>query len=230
MLKQVRGEAGVSEVVGTILILAITVVLFTAVFAYVSQIPKTSSPVQIYFSSTLSYSNSTGIIYENVTDEGGNIVLRNNTDFIVMTAGNIYRFSSWDLYVTSQFPHPSSYLEPGDTIHWSSVLLDGKKLSGELRTMIQYTITGQILWEATYNISSTFTDFKENTGKSYSYLLPGSEFTLLGSSGEHGFSGNTFQLNLFFTHSFQYIHPYTLQPVHSNSSFSTGVPITYLYR
>ncbi|MGC8645305.1 MAG: type IV pilin N-terminal domain-containing protein [Thermoplasmata archaeon] len=154
MLKPVNEEDGVSEVIGTILILAITVVLFSAVFAYVDQIPKASSPVQVYFSSNLSYDHSTGVLYENVTDEGGSIILRNSTYFVVFTSNKVYRFSVGALNVTAQHSHHPSYLEPGDTLHWSSVLLPGGEVYGEFKTMIQYVVTGQVLWEASYNLSS----------------------------------------------------------------------------
>ncbi|MEM0138667.1 MAG: type IV pilin N-terminal domain-containing protein [Thermoplasmatales archaeon] len=146
MLKSIRPENGVSEVVGTILIIAITVILFSSIFVYVEQIPRPTLPVQVYFSSEVSYSAS-DIMYENITDEGGSIVQLSSLTLVLLIGKDVLRFPLDELSVT---PHQSSYLEPGDTIHFSYSLA-GEQISS-VESIIEYAPTGQVLWESSYSV------------------------------------------------------------------------------
>ncbi|MEM0141621.1 MAG: type IV pilin N-terminal domain-containing protein [Thermoplasmatales archaeon] len=152
-LKPVKTEDGVSEVVGTILILAVTVVLFSSIFVYVEQIPRATPPVQVYFSSSVHYSPSSDLIYENITDEGGSVILRDSTVLIIFIGSDVLRFPLDRLNVTSQEGHTSAYLEPGDTIHWSGSLANFN--ASQLKSLIQYAPTGQVLWQSSYSIPTT---------------------------------------------------------------------------
>ncbi|MEM0167943.1 MAG: type IV pilin N-terminal domain-containing protein [Thermoplasmatales archaeon] len=146
MLKPIRHENGVSEVFGTILIIAITVVLFSSIFVYVEQIPRATPPVQIYFNSEVGYSPS-GTMYENITDEGGSIVQISSVNLILLIGKEVLRFPLDELNVT---PH-SNYLEPGDTIHFSYSLA-GEQISS-VESIIEYAPTGQVLWESSYSLT-----------------------------------------------------------------------------
>ena len=71
LLKEIRREEAVSEVVGTILILAITVVLFAAIFFYVQQFPLANPSQQVTVYPEISYNPASGILYENITLKAG---------------------------------------------------------------------------------------------------------------------------------------------------------------
>jgi len=65
-----RDKGGVSEVVGNILILMITVVLFSAIVAYVNQIPVPEMTTKADFSATISFTDET-TAFLTITHAGG---------------------------------------------------------------------------------------------------------------------------------------------------------------
>lgn len=77
-----KKERGVSEVIGTILILGITVVLFSSVFYYVAVMPPPQS--QIYSSFVSNYQiNSNGTFNITITNYGGESIPVNSTELVV---------------------------------------------------------------------------------------------------------------------------------------------------
>lgn len=77
-----KKEKGISEVIGTILILAITVVLFSSIFYYVAVMPPPQS--QIYSSFVSNYQiNSNGTFNITITNYGGESLPVNSTEFLV---------------------------------------------------------------------------------------------------------------------------------------------------
>jgi len=87
-MKIYRKEKGVSEVLGSILILLITVVLFSSVFYYVSTMPTPKSQIYAQFDASLNIelNQTTGEYYLNITvrNMGGESLVDWRTMFIVV--------------------------------------------------------------------------------------------------------------------------------------------------
>jgi len=92
-----KKEKGVSEVIGTILILAITVVLFSSIFYYVAVMPPPKS--QVYSSFVSSYQiNSNGTFNITVTNNGGESLPVDFTELLVAVqnpSGQAHHFLSY---------------------------------------------------------------------------------------------------------------------------------------
>ncbi|MEF8873329.1 MAG: CARDB domain-containing protein [Candidatus Thermoplasmatota archaeon] len=81
-----RDEGGVSEVLGTILVLAITVVLFTSVFAAVTQLEAPEERDHADLDARMERDNATAYIFINHT--GGGTLEMKDLNFIVLASGN----------------------------------------------------------------------------------------------------------------------------------------------
>jgi len=82
-----KKEKGVSEVIGTLLILAITVTLFSSVFYYVSTIP-TPTP-QVYSSFSYNYNINTNSTMDlTVTNTGGQALMLSSTQLMLVFQNN----------------------------------------------------------------------------------------------------------------------------------------------
>jgi len=88
--KRFKGdEGGVSEVVGTILTLAITVVLFTSVFAVVTQMDEPEERDHADFEAN--FERIEDAAYINITHRGGASLEIGNLEFILSIEGETYR-------------------------------------------------------------------------------------------------------------------------------------------
>ncbi len=82
-----KKEKGVSEVIGTLLILAITVTLFSSVFYYVSTIP-TPTP-QVYSSFSYNYNiNTNSTLNLTITNTGGQALMLSSTQLMIVLQNN----------------------------------------------------------------------------------------------------------------------------------------------
>lgn len=96
--RSLRSKLGVSEVVGTILILALTVVLFSSIFFFVNTFPKPA---------TQSASQFQGQLYYTVTSKGSHTWTNVTYATITHLAGPVvYSFNTY-IYVVSQ-AHPQN--------------------------------------------------------------------------------------------------------------------------
>ncbi len=154
-MKKVIEEEAVSEVVGTILVLAITVVLFSAVFVYVQQFPLATTSKQITVVQQLSYNVNTHTLFENLTDKSGSILLRNDTYFVVLIDNHEYSTNLANLRVKSPYENSSSLFEPGDTITWNSSYVGATvRENSSINSMLLYRPSNQVLWQSINNVSS----------------------------------------------------------------------------
>lgn len=110
-MKEVYKEEGVSEVVGTILILAITVALFATVFAYTQHIPPPSKSYQAIISPDIYVRNN--VLFVNITDKGGSTFFANELYLIVVT-------NTTYSYPVSSIPPNLSTFGPGSSFFFSS--------------------------------------------------------------------------------------------------------------
>ncbi|MDH3364575.1 MAG: FG-GAP-like repeat-containing protein [Thermoplasmata archaeon] len=94
---------GVSEVVGNILILMITVILFSAIVAYVNQIPVPEMSTKADFAATVSFETSgTTTAYLTVTHAGG-VVLEATDTAVFIQAGTTTQY--YKLSEDEDFPY-----------------------------------------------------------------------------------------------------------------------------
>ena len=108
-------DSGVSEVIGDILILAMTVTLFSTVFVFVNAFPTPNAQTFVNFEATLSPpvsingfpSNTT---FLNITHEGGQALTSSLTSVVVQVNQN-----------TSVFTLPSGYVSVNPVSGWSNL-------------------------------------------------------------------------------------------------------------
>jgi len=100
-------ESGVSEVVGTILILVITVILFATVFTYVQHIPPPSKSAQLVIQSSI-YGTGKNISIQ-LKDLAGSTLNSNETYLDIYVNGTFKSFNFYDLTKKPTFG-PGSYL------------------------------------------------------------------------------------------------------------------------
>ena len=150
-----REEEAVSEVVGTILVLAITIVLFTAVFVYVQNFPLAAPSEQITINAELTYDPNTDILYENLSDQAGSLLLRSQTFLIIMINNVEHSTVLSSVNIVSPYGNSTKYLEPGDEIFWNSSSLN-LDLSGNptVGSLLFYKPSNQILWQSKNYLSN----------------------------------------------------------------------------
>ncbi|MCL4450575.1 MAG: type IV pilin N-terminal domain-containing protein [Candidatus Thermoplasmatota archaeon] len=151
LLKEIRREEAVSEVVGTILILAITVVLFAAIFFYVQQFPLANPTQQVAVYPEISYNPDSRILYENITLKAGSILPRSDTYLIVVINNREFSTPATNLKVQSPYSNSSIYLEPGDVLMWNSSSI-GINIpeNSSVTSFLFYKPSSQVLWQSKY--------------------------------------------------------------------------------
>ncbi|MGC8673479.1 MAG: type IV pilin, partial [Thermoplasmata archaeon] len=84
LYRERRKEKGVSEVIGTILILGITVTLFSTIFYYVAVMPPPKAQIYASFSSNYNL-NPNGSFNITILNSGGEPVPVNYTELVIST-------------------------------------------------------------------------------------------------------------------------------------------------
>ena len=150
-----KREEAVSEVIGTILVLAITVVLFAAVFFYVQQFPLASPSEQITVYPEISYNPESHVLFENLSVKAGSIILRSETYLIVIINNVEHTNQLTNITILSPYGSTSRYLEPGDSIQWNSTSIRADVTDNSTVTSILfYKPSSQVLWQSKNNLSS----------------------------------------------------------------------------
>lgn len=131
-------EKGVSEVIGTILILAITVVLFATIFTYVQHIPSPQKSPELIIQSSISVVGNNTIIQ--LTDLSGNLFSSNSTYIDVFYNGAIKSIPIFEITRKQTFG-------PGDnlTLNLSAYGIQVYNTSS-LQLLIFSKQYNQILW------------------------------------------------------------------------------------
>jgi len=98
-----RKDTGVSEIIGDILILAMTVVLFSGIFFFVNTLPTPNAQTYANFQATLS-PQAHGLTLLNITDEGGDVLSAGTTMIVVQINQSInsYTLSQGNTLVNGQ--------------------------------------------------------------------------------------------------------------------------------
>lgn len=211
-MKEVRYEDAVSEVVGTILVLAITVALFSTVFVYVQVLPPANSPDQVTFSSDFSYSPTRGILHINLTEKAGNILSTNEYYLMVSIDGREYSTPLSSLNFTGPLDQGNhNNLGPGDTVHWKSSL-DSIAVSDN-STFYSVVVSrngGQLLWK-----SQDYTASQLSINAVYSspnHLVGGQNFIIV---------AQIFTMQPSFTHVFINLESISGYPVNETMTLYT---------
>jgi len=143
-------EKGVSDVIGTLLMLAITVTLFSSVFYYVSTLPP--PPSQIYSSFQVKYlpdyTNGTFILY--IENSGGESLnaMTTKMELIGIDPSFYYGIPFSDPRIVSQLN--SNYFEPGKTVvfksWWANIPPINQKTS--INLFLIDTLNNQLVYSA----------------------------------------------------------------------------------
>ncbi len=141
-------ESGVSEVIGTLLMLAITVTLFSSVFFYVSTLPP--PPTQVYASFQVkylpNYNNGSFILY--LQNLGGESLNAYTTKLELLGTNPSF-------YVGIDFSNPeilsqlkSNYFEPGNTIVYKSWWNNVPKINSQttINLFLIDTLNNQLIY------------------------------------------------------------------------------------
>jgi flagellin-like protein len=116
----IRGKRGVSEVVGTILILALTVVLFSSIFFFVNTFPKPATQPTSQFQGQLYYSYAasgthtwTNVSHVTITHLGGPVITGFNTQIYVVSQAHPQN-------TTAVYNLTSGGLGSGNSVTWGT--------------------------------------------------------------------------------------------------------------
>lgn len=94
--KEWRDEGGVSEVIGNILILMITVILFTSIIAFVQQMPVPQQTTKADFSAAISFSSNYRHANLTLTHAGGKVLPVSDVRILIEQDNIMYPFNLTD--------------------------------------------------------------------------------------------------------------------------------------
>ncbi len=168
-VKDIYHEEGVSEVVGTILILAITVALFATVFAYTQHIPPPSKSSQAIIYPSISISNNH--LYLNLSDKAGSSYLSNYTYLIVNSNGATHSFLLYSLTGKGTFG-------PGDNIYLNGSEYNIQVTKGSNFYILLFSKQyNSIIWKSQNFVGNTLSIL--NVQVVPSPIIPSQTFTIL---------------------------------------------------
>ena len=148
-----KKEKGVSEVIGTILILGITVTLFSSIFYYVAVIPPPKAQIYASFSSTY-YIEKNGTAFINITNMGGDTVPISDTNIIFIfsnsTGTKTEEFALAQLCNWNKNYWPVGYTLIFNANKTGSVII--KNILTSVKVMIYNT--NQLIWQNTMGYTS----------------------------------------------------------------------------
>ncbi|MEM0135509.1 MAG: type IV pilin N-terminal domain-containing protein [Thermoplasmatales archaeon] len=154
-MKEVKEEEAVSEVIGTILVLAITIVLFAAIFFYVQQFPLANPSEQITVYPEISYNIHSEVLYENLTIKAGSILQKSDTYLIILINNIEHTESLNNIKIVSPYGNSSAYLEPGDVVMWNSSSIGiTVPANSSINSILFYKPSNQVLWESKNMLSN----------------------------------------------------------------------------
>lgn len=138
--KKAWTRKGVSDIIGNILILAITVTLFTSILWFVSSMPGPAEKVYTDFASNTAY-NSNGTIWVNITHKGGATLESYRTN-IYLIIGNEPR----TLKLSDGLPTGSTGWTTGST--WSYLMDEPESLTTYISIMVVDTEANTVVWSS----------------------------------------------------------------------------------
>jgi len=172
-MREVYREEGVSEVVGTILILAITVALFATVFMYTQHIPAAQKAAQVIIYPNIYIDN--GTLFVNLSDKGGTILSGNSTYLIIDANGTIHSYLVYQLSKIMGNNILTRY-GPGITLHFNSSNTFKVSENSTFSIILFSKQYNSILWKSqSYSSSNIFIVYAYSTP---AQISPGEYFTI----------------------------------------------------
>ncbi|NPA75568.1 MAG: type IV pilin, partial [Euryarchaeota archaeon] len=148
-MKVMRKEKGVSEVLGSILVLLITVTLFSSVFYYINTIPTPKQGTYSEFNAKIQFFNESGSTYVNITVEnvGGESIKVSTTMFIVAIDLSV------DRHMLTEFGNQSfvkdGWFSQGESFFYNSSWYGQTATpQSNIEIMLYDTSTQQVIWTA----------------------------------------------------------------------------------
>ncbi len=137
-------DNGVSEVVGTLLILAITVALFATVFTFVNTMPRATNEVQVTVYPE--YAENSKYFYLNLTIVSGTPLKTSGIICVLSVNGETYSSNNGQNWIipTDIYIYPGN--GPDNTIQFKG----NAPLSGNFYAFIEYRYTDQIIWQMSF--------------------------------------------------------------------------------
>ncbi|NPA75473.1 MAG: type IV pilin, partial [Euryarchaeota archaeon] len=147
-MKVLIKEKGVSEVLGSILVLLITVTLFSSVFYYINTIPAPKSGTYAEFDATLQMVEEHGKYYANITlkNMGGESLNNGKTMLVIVIDATV------DRHMLTEFGNQSfakdNYFSQGEEIIYNSSWfhIPATPVS-TISIMLYDKSTSQVIWE-----------------------------------------------------------------------------------
>jgi hypothetical protein len=139
-------QEAVSEIIGTLLILAITVILFSTVLFYVAQIPPPHQNTNVDFGTEpiIQHSNGTNMdTWVNVTMGGGQTLNDGTTSIAVFVNEAIYQNKVFK--IADSNPSIGTDWKIGET--WS-LRLNNIPLNSSIRVMVLDSSSNSVVWES----------------------------------------------------------------------------------
>lgn len=181
-----RKDSGVSEIIGDILILGITVVLFTSIFFYVSAIPTPSSQTYADFHATVSGDvpyGATTVAYLNITHLGGQSLNAATTSIVVQ----VNQTATVYLMVQGNAVNSAGRLIPWTSSSWGanqvwSVNSTGVNSGSVVSVTIINKASNSVVWSTVLSGVSTISiPVIQNAYASPNPVMPGRNVTVIAS-------------------------------------------------
>jgi FlaG/FlaF family flagellin (archaellin) len=136
--KDWRNDSGVSEVIGNILILMITVILFSSIIAFVQQMPVPEQVTKVDFSASITFSDNSRHANLTLVHAGGKVLLAKDIRIDVDQDNAIY-------------PHNLSEDSNFTSTTWSTgkpwtVQLDGLRSTSTIVVTVVDLERSQMIW------------------------------------------------------------------------------------
>ncbi len=181
-----RKDSGVSEIIGDILILGITVVLFTSIFFYVSAIPTPNSQTYADFHATVSGDvpyGATTVAYLNITHLGGQSLNAATTSIVVQ----VNQTATVYLMVQGNAVNSAGRLIPWTSSRWGanqvwSVNSTGVNSGSVVSVTIINKASNSVVWSTVLSgVSTISVPVIQDAYASPNPVMPGRNVTVIAS-------------------------------------------------
>lgn len=174
-----RCRRAVSEIIGNLLILAITVTLFSSVMFYVMNMPSPDEDTYADMNYAISDFLSDNSRWVNITHKGGQTLYNSTTDIYIYE----YNFTSssynaYCVYIGNSTPSIGEEWTPGETWRFK---MTGIEEGTPISIMIVDTSTGDSIWDADLiggEVTSTYAPIIGVRGTTPSTIIDGSSFII----------------------------------------------------
>ncbi|MDD1771571.1 MAG: FG-GAP-like repeat-containing protein [Methanomassiliicoccales archaeon] len=174
-----RCRRAVSEIIGNLLILAITVTLFSSVMFYVMNMPSPEEDTYADMNYEISDLLSDNSRWVNITHKGGQTLINSSTDIYIYEYDSVLSaYNAFAVYISNSTPSIGEEWTPGET--WCYCLTDIDE-NTPISIIIVDTSTGDAVWDADLvggQVTTTYAPIIGNRGTTPSTIVAGSTFII----------------------------------------------------